>query len=113
MIDKRQIENWLCEDCIFVFQTFGKKERGRRRTYYCPSCGDNASVTEYAAERYNKSRMPLTWKEEELKVIDQVIKGELLRYQAAILLGRSIQSVKRKAERVIEMKSKQRSESNA
>lgn len=54
----------------------------------------------------NKSRMPLAWKEEELKVIDQVIKGELLRYQAAILLGRSIQSVKRKVERVIEVKAK-------
>jgi hypothetical protein len=106
MIDKRQIESWLCEDCTFVFQTFGKKERGRRKAYYCPRCGDNSAVTEYAAERYNKSRMPLPWKEEELKVIDQVIKGELLRYQAAILLGRSIQSVKRKVERMNEVKAK-------
>ncbi|MCM3573306.1 hypothetical protein M3172_08870 [Mesobacillus subterraneus] len=106
MIDKRQIENWLCEDCIFVFQTFGKKQRGGRRTYYCPKCGDNVAVTKYVAERYNKSRMPLVWKEEELKVIDQVIKGELLRYQAAIMLGRSIQSVKRKAEKMNEMKAK-------
>lgn len=106
MVDKRQIKNWLCEDCTFVFQTFGMVKRGGKKKYFCPKCGDNVAVTEYTADRVNKSRMPIAWKEEELKVIDQVIKGELLRYQAAILLGRSIQSVKRKVERMIEVKAK-------
>ncbi|MDQ0412703.1 hypothetical protein [Mesobacillus stamsii] len=106
MIDKRQIKNWLCEDCTFVFQTFGMVKRGGKKKYYCPKCGDNVAVTEYTSDRVNKSRMPIAWKEEELKVIDQVMKGELLRYQAAILLGRSIQSVKRKVERMNELKAK-------
>lgn len=100
MIDRRQIENWLCEDCTFVFQTFGKKERGRRRTYYCPSCGDNVSVIEYVADRFNKNRVYQVWTDEELKVVEQVMKGELLKYQAAIKLGRSIKSVRRKIERM-------------
>lgn len=104
MNDKSQIKNWLCEDCTFVFQTFGMVKRGGQKKYFCPKCGDNIAVTEYKADRVNKNRMPLPWKDEELKVIDQVIKGELLRYQAAILLGRSIQSVKRKVEKIIEIK---------
>lgn len=106
MIDKRQIKNWLCEDCTFVFQTFGMVKRGGKKKYFCPKCGDNVAVIEYAADRVNSSRMPLPWKQEELKVIHQVMNGELLRYQAAILLGRSIQSVKRKVERMNEMAAK-------
>jgi uncharacterized protein YlaI len=102
MVDKRQIKNWLCEDCTFVFQTFGKKVRGRQRTYYCPNCGDNVAVTEYVADRFNKNRVYQVWTEEELKVLDLVIKGELLKYQAAIKLGRSIKSVRRKIERLNE-----------
>lgn len=105
MIDRRQIKNWLCEDCTFVFQTFGKIERGRRRTYFCPQCGDNVSVVEYVADRFNKGprRVYQVWTDEEMKVIEQVIKGELLKYQAAIKLGRSIKSVRRKIERMQEL----------
>lgn len=107
MIDKRQIESWLCDDCTFVFQTFGRKQRGGRRAYYCPKCGDNVAVTEYVADRFNKNRVYQVWKDEELKVLEQVMKGELLKYQAAIQLGRSIKSVRRKIERLNEERMKQ------
>jgi hypothetical protein len=102
LIDRRQIKNWLCEDCTFVFQTFGKIERGRSKSYYCPNCGDNVAVSEYIADRVNKKRVYQLWTDEEMKVIEQVIKGELLKYQAAIKLGRSIKSVRRKIERLNE-----------
>jgi transcription initiation factor IIE alpha subunit len=54
------------------------------------------------ADRFNKKRVYQVWTDEEMKVIDQVMKGELLKYQAAIKLGRSIKSVRRKIERLNE-----------
>lgn len=106
MIDRRQIENWLCEDCTFVFQTFGMIKRGGRKKYFCPKCGDNVAVTQHVADRFNKKRVYMHWKDEEIKVLEQVRSGELLKYQAAIKLGRSIKSVRRKIERMDEVETK-------
>lgn len=47
------------------------------------------------------------WNDEEMKVIEQVISGEFLKYQAAIKLGRSIKSVRRRIERLNEERNAQ------
>ncbi|QOK28047.1 hypothetical protein IIE26_05090 [Cytobacillus oceanisediminis] len=110
MIDRRQIKNWLCEDCTFVFQTFGKKQNGRPRKYFCPSCGENISVVKYEADRFNQKgpkRIYQPWTDEEMKIIERVMDGELLKYQAAIKLGRSIKSVRRRIERLNEERNAQ------
>ncbi|WP_134177206.1 MULTISPECIES: hypothetical protein [Cytobacillus] len=62
-------------------------------------------MVKYEADRFNKKgpkRIYQPWTDEEMKVIEQVMNGELLRYQAAIKLGRSIKSVKRRIERLNE-----------
>ncbi|MBG9586902.1 hypothetical protein [Cytobacillus firmus] len=58
----------------------------------------------YEADRFNQGpkRIKQPWRDEEIQVIEQVMNGELLKYQAAIKLGRSIKSVRRKIERMNE-----------
>lgn len=45
--------------------------------------------------------------DEEMKVIERVKNGELLKYQAAIKLGRSVKSVRRRIERLNEERNTQ------
>jgi DNA-binding CsgD family transcriptional regulator len=58
------------------------------------------AVVPYRAERYSETTAKIRWKPEEIEVLEQCLKGKLHPYQAAIMLGRSINSVVKKVNRM-------------
>lgn len=88
---------YICEDCTFVFQVYGIK---RRKEYFCPCCGENVNVIPYQAERNSSSVKKVKWKPEELQLLQECINGKLQPYQVAIMIGRSINAVVKKTQRM-------------
>lgn len=95
MSKKKHTFTYICEDCIFVFQTF---EHVGKYTF-CPKCGENISTHRYEVNSSVK-RVQVHFTEEEMPILEKVINGEILPYQGAILLGRTIDSVKKKVGRM-------------
>jgi hypothetical protein len=88
--------NYICEDCLFVFQVYAITSR-KRKKYFCPSCGDKAGVTEYhAARNIPGKRQKILYSPEEIELIHKCIKGELKTFQVAWMIGRPINAVCKK-----------------
>jgi DNA-directed RNA polymerase subunit RPC12/RpoP len=85
---------YFCEDCVFTFTIHSKMNRGLRP--HCPKCGDNIQVTHYQKKEPKPRQF---WDEEEMNLIDRIVKGELQIYQVAVKLGRSHKSVSRRVQR--------------
>jgi hypothetical protein len=93
-------EKWFqCGDCEdFIFTVY--KNLASWALMYCPKCGGRMCKgikppTLSARENYKP------WKKEELPFIHQVINGEILPYQCALKLDRSIASIESKVRRII------------
>jgi DNA-directed RNA polymerase subunit RPC12/RpoP len=87
---------YICMDCIFVFSIHSLSDR---RVPCCPNCGDSIQVKKYKPQEKQKKQ---SWTEEEMNLIDRIVKGELRIYQVAIKLNRTSKSVRRRVERRIE-----------
>lgn len=92
---------FICEDCNVTFQVYGSKKRGG---YFCPVCGDSVAVRKYTPERWSKDTVKIKWSEKELKILQDGLKEGMAPYQIALLTGRSINSVLKKAQRLREVK---------
>lgn len=92
---KKHVFTYICEDCIFVFQTFAHVGKYT----FCPKCGENTSTHRYENSTGNR-RVYMPFTDEELPTLEKVIKGEILPYQGAILLGRTVDSIKKKVSRM-------------
>lgn len=94
-IDKRIHEinkTYFCQACIFVFTIHSKLGIGKRKPY-CPNCAENIPVEVYASP-IKKQEKQRAWTEEELILIDRLLKGELLIYQVAIKLDRTPKAIR-------------------
>jgi len=90
---------YICEDCSFSFQVYAPAIK--KKSYFCPSCGENVSVRRYKPEITTKGkRVNIRWSDEELELLSKVKENGLAPYQVAIMTGRSINSVHKKLARV-------------
>jgi len=82
---------FVCYDCIFVFQT---TTRLRKKTPFCPNCGDNVGVEMYKADRVGNGKWRgIAWKDQEMEYLDRYIDGELEAHQVSIMTGRAINAI--------------------
>lgn len=89
-------KTWICKECVFVFTIHSPTSL---HVPNCPNCADHISVRRYQKPKGKNYHL---WTEEELKLVDKVINGEMLIYQAAIKLGRTGKSVARRVARRLE-----------
>lgn len=85
---------YICTECIFVFNVFSKRIDGRgvRHGFYCPSCGEHFAVIPYVKESSTYKR--IAWTPEETKELKNYMGRDIPPHQIAVLLGRSLSSVK-------------------
>jgi transcription initiation factor IIE alpha subunit len=94
---RHNLEQWYkCEDCNFMYTVH--TNIGRKS--FCPKCGESVATVRIERPKLSARATYREWKEEELKVLEKVISKELHVYQAAVILGRSRESVDNKARRV-------------
>jgi transcription initiation factor IIE alpha subunit len=92
-------EKWYtCNECNFTFTIY--KQMGKGRTPLCPNCGDNVEVVKIVPNAINSRESYQPWTNEEIEVVRKVVNRELLPYQGALILDRSISSVACKARRM-------------
>lgn len=102
-MSKKHTFTYICEDCTFIFQTFGKPRNRNRYMPFCPSCGEFHGVKEHDGIHSNKEtvkNLKTRWKEEELELLRRCIKDKTEPYKVAILTGRSKDSVSKKMKRM-------------
>lgn len=96
---KENNRNYICEDCLFVFQVYAITSR-KRKKYFCPSCGEKTWVNEYqAARNIPGKRKKILYSPEEMELIHKCINGELKTFQVALMIGRPTNAVCKKIAR--------------
>jgi DNA-directed RNA polymerase subunit RPC12/RpoP len=85
---------YFCKECSFVF-TIHTQIKSVKKKLSCPYCSDFIAVEPYK-EPPKKSYRP--WTEEEFRLIDRIVAGELQKYQVAAMVQRTYGSVQRKTE---------------
>lgn len=80
-----------------VFQVF--HVRPNMNKYFCPVCGENTAVYVYRGIRHESNRKQIRWTEEEMKLVEDCVKGLIQPYQLAIQIGRSPNAVVKKVNR--------------
>jgi hypothetical protein len=93
-------ERWFkCTDCHdFIFAIYSHV--GKKKTPHCPKCGETVFTIKIEPPLLSARESYQPWKAEELPFIHQVIRGEMLPYQCAIKLDRSLASIESKCRRV-------------
>ena len=95
-------EKWYeCKDCDdFTFAIYSKPGKGS--AIYCPRCGDCMDVVKIEPPVLSARENYKIWDDEkELPYIHQVIRKEIMPYQCAIILDRSLASIESKMRREI------------
>lgn len=91
-------KDYICDACPCVFIIYASK---LNRKPSCPICGESMDVRRYEAKRCDESKsLKSRWTSHEEDLAKKCLTGELLPYQVAILLGRSINSVTQKVRRM-------------
>lgn len=97
----RRATKFICNDCGLIWELLNPTVIGRNERVYCPKCGDHFAVRVYKAEKGK-----WVWSDEELRWLDDLIKGDMKLYKLMELTGRSRQSVMaRRNRRVRELES--------
>jgi hypothetical protein len=93
-------ERWFeCKGCHdFKFAIYNTL---RKNSPFCPRCGESVNTIAIEPPVLSARENYKPWKREELPFIHQVIKGEMLPYQCALKLDRSIASIESKCRREI------------
>jgi hypothetical protein len=93
-------ERWYkCVECHdFTFAIYNQV--GKRKVPHCPKCGENTDVIKIDPPVLSARESYKPWEEWEVPFIHQVINGEMLPYQCAIKLDRSLASIESKCRRV-------------
>ena len=90
-------EKWFfCKDCQFTFAIYDNLYHPP----YCSKCGDNIHTIKIDPPFLSARENYKPWSENELPLIEKVMKGEILPYQCAIMLDRSIASIEGKVRRL-------------
>lgn len=90
---------FICDDCIFIFRLHTPTSRSKP---FCPECG-NFNTSLYNSDKHTKKeRIVIPWTEEELEILAKCMYNELSPHQVAIMLGRSIGSVRKRLDRMKE-----------
>lgn len=94
-------EKWYeCKECDdFTFAIYSKPGKGS--AIYCPRCGDCMDVVKIEPPVLSARENYRPWKKEELPLVHKVIRKELMPYQCAIILDRSLASIESKVRRII------------
>ena len=91
--------NFICDDCICVFTIYLAKIIKKP---VCPLCKSDRYVRDHVSERMDKgsNKFKKRWSDGELIILRRHLKGELTAYQVSYLVGRSVNSVIKKSERM-------------
>jgi hypothetical protein len=89
---------FLCKDCNFRFKVFAHFTKNRRKAF-CPNCGENISTEKLPSRKHIQHK---SWTQDEIKLLDKVLNGEIKKHTAAMKLNRSLGSIRRKLDRVKE-----------
>lgn len=82
---------FICEECIFVFQTHSKLNKNNP---YCPNCGENADVVKYIGRpSQNGKYKRIAWTDVETELANNCIDGKIDPHVLAYKTGRTLESV--------------------
>jgi hypothetical protein len=93
-------ERWyICVECDdFKFAIYNQVGKGN--SPHCPKCGDSIATLKIKPPVLSARENYKPWKDEELVYIHQVLNKEIMPYQCAIKLDRSLASIESKCRRV-------------
>jgi hypothetical protein len=80
---------YVCRDCDFIFFIGVQKIKKKP---FCPCCGENIATEKCEIHRRH-------WTLKEIRMIDEIIEGNLTKYQVADLTKRSYGAVQRRYEK--------------
>ena len=90
-------EKWfLCKECDFTFAIYDSLNKPP----CCPKCGDHLATIKIDPPFLSARENYKPWEVWELPYVEKVMSGEILPYQCAMKLDRSIASIEGKVRRL-------------
>lgn len=100
-VKKAKDTKFFCRDCYVVFEILSDFDGREFKYKHCPGCGDYVEVKPYIEPTKSGYKF---WSNEEVKLLDKYIAGEMHIYQLKIITGRNDNSIYLRAKKRLKEK---------